>query len=133
MKGGAIPFLAWSVLIITFAVINGIWEGRLIQSAMYLFAILVLLGSATALVLRSRGAAARVGPPPPRAEPVAQPRVSAAAPLSAVGLVTLAVGFAFGKFLVDLGAALLVIGASRWVLEILAQRRSVQRWRRQWR
>lgn len=127
MKGGAIPLLAWGLLLTVLFVANAVWDARFVNAATAAFAALVVFAAAALVVLRSGRTALRRGAPAPSSEPQAVPHASAGAALAALGLASIVFGFTFGKFLVYFGAALLAAALSRIVLELRAERRDRNR------
>ncbi|HWF51355.1 MAG TPA: hypothetical protein VG294_12020 [Solirubrobacteraceae bacterium] len=123
MSGGAIPLLAWGALLVVLGAINWIWTGDAIQVETFAFAVLVIIGSAGALVLMSRQAL-RHGPPQPRGDPEAVPQVSVAAVVAGLSVGSIAFGFVFGAFFTLFGFGMLVASLGRLAIEVRAQRRS---------
>ena len=123
MRGGAIPLLAWGTVLLVLYAINWIWEGRAVQAAETVFAVFVIYGAGLLLWL-ARREAIRPGPPEPRAEPEAVPRLSLSAVLVGLSMGCLVFGIAWSKFLVYFGAGLLLASLGRMALEVRAERRS---------
>jgi hypothetical protein len=126
MRGGAIPLLAWSALLIVLLIINWIWTGDAIQVATFSFAAVAILGSAVALTIASRREALRPGPPPPSSEPEAVPTASLGSVMVAVAASAIVFGLAFGSFLIYFGFGLLIASLGIVAREIRAERRQRQ-------
>ncbi len=122
MRGGAIAVLAWAGLLALLGLLNLVWTGSAIQAASFGLAVSAIAGLGLALTLAARDAIRR-GPPGPREDPEAVPGSSLAAMLAALGFGAFVFGFAFGRFPVYFGIALMVAAAGRLVLELRAQRR----------
>jgi hypothetical protein len=129
MRGGAIPLIAWALLISVLLAINWIWTDDAIQVATFAFAVMAVLAGAGLLVWRDRQSL-RPGPPGPPTGPETLPTASVGAVLCAVAAASIVFGLAFGPFLVDFGAALLVASLARVTVEVLGERRSRERARR---
>lgn len=126
MRGGAIPLLAWGTVLLVLYTGNWIWEGRSIQVAQTVFAILVIYGGAAVLWLLNRVALKR-GPPPPEPEIESVPGASTGAVLAALGIASILFGLVWALFFVYFGAGLLVAALGRLAIELRAQRRSRER------
>jgi uncharacterized iron-regulated membrane protein len=126
VRGGAIPLLAWGTILLVLYSGNWIWEGRPIQVATTVFAILVIYGGAALLWLARRDAIER-GPPPaePEIDPI--PEASTGAVLAALGVASILFGLAWALFLVYFGAGLLLAALGRIALELRAERRARKR------
>lgn len=126
MRGGAIPLLAWALLLAILMAVNWIWTGDAIQVATFGFATLAVLTSAVILAVRSRREALKPGPPAVVDEPEAIPVASLGSVLIAVSLSSIVFGLAFGRFLMYFGAALLIVSTGA----VLRERRTQAQTRR---
>jgi hypothetical protein len=126
VRGGAIPLLAWGTILLVLYTGNWIWEGRPIQVASMVFAILVIYGGAAILWLLSRAALKR-GPPPPQPELDVVPEASTGAVLAALGAASILFGLVWALFFVYFGAGLLLAALGRLALELRAERRTRER------
>jgi hypothetical protein len=128
MRGGAIPLLAWAVVLAVLMAGNWVWTGDKLQIAQFGFAVLVIVLIGLLLVWRSREALRR-GPPGPsplgRVEAI--PDLSLGAALAAIALASIAFGLDFGRFLIYFGAGLLAVALGRIVAELRAARESRER------
>jgi hypothetical protein len=115
MKNGIAPLLIWSLLLGLMAVVNAIWAGITIQTAMFALAVLVVVIVAAGLLAT-----------PLRPGPETIPHYSLATAFTAIGVAVLLFGFTFGHFLVYFGAAIIVAGLGRLSLEMRAQRRAAR-------
>ncbi|WP_249010162.1 hypothetical protein [Conexibacter sp. DBS9H8] len=113
------PLLIWLAILTTTGTLNAIWTGDLIQTATFAAAVLAVGTLVLFQVLANPDALRRGAPGARGAETIV--RASAAAALAAIGLSTLVVGVVFGHFLIDFGAAVLIVGLTRLVLERRAQ------------
>ncbi len=129
MRGGAIPVLAWGLILAVMMALNWVWTGDAIQIGTFAFAVLVVLTAGLIAVLISRQAI-RPGPPEPPPpgglEPV--PDLSVGAAVVGLAIAAIVFGLAFGHFLIYCGAGLLVLGLGRLLVERRAQRRSLERY-----
>ncbi|HEY6396184.1 MAG TPA: hypothetical protein VIX82_01900 [Solirubrobacteraceae bacterium] len=126
MRGGAIPLLAWGTVLLVLYTGNWIWEGRPIQVAQTVFAILVIYGGAAVLWLLHREALRR-GPPPVQSGLETVPEASTGAVLAALGVASILFGLVWAQFFVYFGAGVLLAGLGRLALELRAQRRTRER------
>jgi uncharacterized RDD family membrane protein YckC len=124
MRGGAIPLFLWGTGLLVLLVINAIWTHDGIQVGMFAFALAVVYGAALVVSVRHPGALRR-GAPETDASPQAVPQTSLAAMALGIAIGAMVFGVVFGKFLVFIGAGIWVLAAGRLVVEIRAQRRSV--------
>jgi hypothetical protein len=131
MRGGAIPVLVWAVLLSILTAINWIWTNDHIQLYEWLYAVLVILAIAVALVLLNRAAIRRGPPEPPRRARalLTLPDLSFGAPLAAVAVAAGVFGLVFGHFFIYFGFGLLAIALGRLGVELRSARRSTKRWR----
>jgi hypothetical protein len=127
MRGGAIPVLAWGLLLVVLGVINWIWTGDAIQVGTFGFAVLAVWTAGTIFILVSRGEAVRRGPPPPAPGVASVPAGSLGSVLAALAFAAILFGLAFGRFLIYFGAGLLIASLGRVTVEIRAERRSRNR------
>ena len=127
MRGGAIPLLAWGALLIVMAVINWIWTADAIQVGTFAFAAGVVLAAGGLLALVSGATAVRRGSPETSLEPEAVPSASLGAVLAGLSVAMILFGFAFGRFPIYFGAAMLLASLGRIAIEIHRQRRSRDR------
>jgi len=121
MRGGAIPLLAWGTLLLVLYALNWIWEGRAIQVATTVFAIVAIYSIAAGLWLLRREALRR-GPPPADPEPDALAQSSTGAVLVGLSVPCILFGMVWARFLVYFGAALLVAALGRSAVELRDQR-----------
>ena len=129
MRGGAIPLLAWALILTLLFALNVIWTGKGLDAAMAGFAVAATVAFAFAFIASRPREALRKGEPPPSPEPEAIPTASPGAVLFAIGVGALVYGFAFGHFLVYFGAGLVVAGLAVLAREEYVQRRFLKRWR----
>ena len=125
MRGGAIPLFLWGTGLLVLLAINAIWTHDGIQVGMFGFAVAVVWGTALAVSIR-RPEALRRGPPDHEPTPEAIPQVSLAAMTLGIAIAAMVFGVVFGKFLVFIGAGVWLLAAGRLVVEVRAQRRSLQ-------
>jgi hypothetical protein len=122
MRGGAIPVLAWGTILLVLYAINWIWEGgRWIQVAITGVALIIIYGAGVGLYLARREALRR-GPPEARATLDVLPSNSLGAVLTGLSVGMILFGFAWAKFLVYLGIALLIVALARVAMERHSQR-----------
>lgn len=129
MRGGAIPLLAWALLLTVLFALNVIWTGKGLDAAMAGFAVAATIATAFALIAQRPREALRRGPPPPSAEPEAIPTASYGSVLLAVGVAATVFGFSFGHFVVYFGAGLILVSLGIIAREEYLQRRALRRWR----
>jgi hypothetical protein len=129
MRGGAIPLLAWALILAILYALNVIWTGNGVNAAMAGFAVAATVGTALGFIALRPRETLRKGAPPPSPEPRAIPTASFGAVLLAVGVAALVYGFDFGHFLVYFGAGVIVAAAGILAREVYAQRRALRRWR----
>lgn len=125
MRGGALPLLVWAVLNLVLLIGDWIWQGLRIGVAETAFTVLVINGLAFALWVLRRDAIRR-GPPASRLEAEALPRASVASAGTGISIGVILFGVVFGKFLVYLGGALLLLTLNRLLRELSWQRRTVR-------
>lgn len=125
MRGGALPILAWALILTLSGTTNAIWTGDDIQIAMFGGAVLITVLTAVVLVLRRREAL-RPGEPEAPAQPEPVTHASFATMIVAVGFAALMFGLAFGHFLIYLGAGLMVAGLGRLLIELRHEWRAVR-------
>lgn len=127
MRAGAIPLLAWSGLIGALFVIHllmtGAAVGDPIDTAVFGFAVGIILGCAIAGVAEDRDAV-RSGPPEPDTGVEALPAASLGALVVAVAVVACGFGLVFGSFLVFISAGLFVAGVFVLARELAGERRA---------
>jgi len=130
MRGGAIPILAWAILLAVLMAGNWIWTGDAVQIGAFGFAVLVIALTALLLVLSCREAIRR-GPPDPstRARVQAIPDLSVGAALAAIALASIGFGLDFGRFLIYFGFGLFALAVGRLGVELRAARESAERYR----
>jgi hypothetical protein len=129
MRGGAIPLLVWGTILLVLYIGNWIWDGTRINPAVTGFALLVIYLAGLLFWLMSRQAI-RKGPPEADLRPRALPRISAGAAGVGISVGVILYGVVFGKFLVFIGGALLVLSLGRVGRELLWQERSLHAVRR---
>jgi hypothetical protein len=122
MRAGAIPLLVWSVLIAVLLAINWIWTSDTIQVSSFGFATGVVLVWAIVQVAGSRDAL-RARPPGDEHGVEAIPQASFGAAASGLSVAVIAFGLVFGRFLVFMGAGLLVASLAVVGRELRDQRR----------
>jgi hypothetical protein len=127
VRGGAIPLLAWALILALLYALNVVWTGNGVNLAMAVFAVGATVATAVGFVALSGREALRRGEPPPSAQPRAIPTASFGAVLLAVGAATLVYGFAFGHFLVYFGAGVMIVAVGILAREAHAQRRVLRR------
>jgi uncharacterized membrane protein HdeD (DUF308 family) len=126
MRGGAIPLLAWGTVLLVLYAINWVWEGRAIQIATTVFAILVIYAGGVGLRLRRRDAL-EPGPPPLEPEPEPLPVASLASVVAGLSIGMILFGLAWSRFLVYFGVAVLLTALGRLAVELRAERVSRER------
>jgi hypothetical protein len=129
VRGGAIPLLAWALLLTVLFALNVIWTGKGLDAAMAGFAVAATIATAFALIAQRPREALRRGPPPPSAEPAAIPTASYGSVLLAVGVAATLFGFSFAHFVVYFGAGLILVSLGIIAREEYLQRRALRRWR----
>jgi hypothetical protein len=129
MRGGAIPILAWGVLLSILTIGNAIWEGRWIQAGEFALAAVIIFSFGAFMIGLGGRSAIRRGPPAPGPDPEAVPWASLATVAAALSLAMLLFGFVFGSALIYLGAGFLVLSLGRLALELRAQQASLRRLR----
>jgi hypothetical protein len=128
MRGGALPVLAWALLLGLLFTGNWIWTGDAIEVGEFGLALLIILMSALALTAANRSALRRgAPPPPPEGHFESVPEVSLAAALAPFAIASVLFGLAFGHFLIYFGAALFVLALGRLGVELRASRRTRER------
>jgi hypothetical protein len=130
MRGGAIPIIAWGVLLSVLTIGNAIWDGRWLPASQFALAAVIIFSFAVGIVIMSGRHAVQKGAPVRRPDPEAAPDASAGAVAAALSLALALFGFVFGSALIYLGAGLLALSLGRLAVELRAQRSSVQDWRR---
>lgn len=127
MRGGALPVIAWFVLLGTLMATNAIWTHDTIQIETYAFAVGVTIATALLLTVTSRRRALQRGAPElERGHLEAVPDISFGAALAGLGLGVLVFGFVFGHFLVYFGLGLVVIASARVAQELRAQSQTLR-------
>lgn len=127
MRGGAIPVLVWFLLLGAAMTVLGLWHDQHARPLeIYGLALLIVLSVVALAVLGGGRRALQRGAPEGESGPDALPDISFGALLTAVGVATFAFGFVFGHFFTYFGAALVVGGLGRSVLEQRSQRRSLR-------
>ncbi len=129
-EGGAIPFLVWGTINLVLIIGDWIWVGTGVHVAEGGAMILVIYLFGLALLLRSR-TAMRKGAPEyvPEADPL--PRASLGATGAGVATGLILFGVVFGKFLIFIGGALLVLSLAGAARELVWQRRTLAAVRRE--
>jgi hypothetical protein len=130
MRGGSIPLLAWGTVLLTAYAINWIWEGRLIQFATTLTAVLIVYAGGVLLWLVRRESIRR-GPPPPDTEVEPVPQASTGAVFTGLSAAAIVFGFAWSKFLVFGGVVTLVFSLGRVLVELYSEHENNERVRRE--
>jgi uncharacterized membrane protein YfcA len=126
MRGGALPILAWGLILAISGATNAVWTGDSIQIGTFAAAVVATLLTAAVLIARSHQAAHRGEPTAPsRPEPVTH--TSFGTVIAAVGVGTVLFGLVFGHFIVYFGAGLIAVGLGRLAVELHHQRRAEQR------
>jgi hypothetical protein len=130
MRGGAIPILAWAILLAVLMAGNWIWTGDAIQIGEFGFAVLAIVLTGLLLISRCREAIRRGPPEPsPRARVEAIPDLSIGAAMAAIALASIGFGLDFGRFLIYFGFGLLALSLGRLGVELRATRESGERYR----
>lgn len=129
MRGGALPVLAWGCILTLLYAANWIWSGKPIEAIVTGFALLLVFVAAALLAAANRQAIRRGAPPdePARAEGI--PDFSFGALGAAIAVAFVALGLAFGHFLIYFGAGLFVLSLARLAIELRAARATVRRYR----
>jgi multisubunit Na+/H+ antiporter MnhC subunit len=117
VRGGAIPLLAWGMVLLILGAINWIWTGDAIQVGTFGFAVLAVWAGAGLLIVLAGRRALRRGPPEPDPRPQSVPQGSLGAVLAALSVSSIVFGFVFGTFLIYFGAGLLLISIGRLTIE----------------
>jgi hypothetical protein len=125
MRAAAIPLLVWSALLAALLAINWVWTSDTIQVASFGSATGVILVWAIFLVIGDRDAL-RARPPGEEHGVDAIPQASLGAAASGFAVATIAFGLVFGRFLVFMGAGLLVASLGLVARELRAQRRALR-------
>lgn len=126
MRGGAIPLLCWGTLLLLLAIGNWIWDAKTVNGLAATVAALIVYGFAVFLWLARRESIRR-GPPEPRSKLEVVPLDSLAAVVIGLSIGCILFGLVWAKFLVYFGAGVLVLAVGRLVLELRAERRTVER------
>jgi hypothetical protein len=135
MRGGAIPLIVWGTINLILVAIDWVWEGTTgspsfhVNLAITAYLLLAVFVPAIVYVLVHREAG-RKGPPGHERGLHAMPRISLASAGLAVAAGLIAYGVVFGKFLVFIGLGLLIAAAGRLGRELVAQQRTLNRYRR---
>jgi hypothetical protein len=127
MRGGAIPILAWAVLLTVLFIGNWIWDSHGVNPIVAAAGALITFATAAWVLIRSGRAAVRPGPPEPRTEVETVPELSSGAVLAALAFACMMFGFTFGNFLVYFGAAVLVASLGRIAVEVRSERETRRR------
>lgn len=117
MKGGAIPLLAWGMVLLILGAINWVWTGDAIQVGMFGFAVLVVWSAGGLVIALAGRRALRRGPPELDPRPEAVPQGSLGAVLAGLSVSSILFGFVFGTFPIYFGAGLLLISIGRLTVE----------------
>lgn len=131
MRGGAIPVLAWGLLLTALVVMNAIWEGKWLPAGQFAFAAAVIFAFVAFFVAIIGRQALQKGPSRWRGVAEAVPESSAGALGVALSLSLLLFGFVFGSSLIYLGAGFLALSLGRLALEVRLQRERVKRARQE--
>jgi hypothetical protein len=129
MRGGAIPVLAWALLLTALVVMNAIWEGTWLPAGQFAFAAAVIFAFAAFFVALAGKQALRKGPSRWRGVAEAVPEASVGAVGVALSLALLVFGFVFGSSLIYMGAGFLALSLGRVAIEIRSQHERIQRMR----
>jgi hypothetical protein len=124
MRGGAIPLLAWGLLLFVLGAINWAWTGDAIQVGTFGFAVLAVWTAGMLIILAGHGEAIRRGPPPGAPGVASVPAASLGSVLAALSFASIVFGLAFGRFLIYFGGGLLIASLGRVWREVRAERRS---------
>jgi hypothetical protein len=135
MRGGAIPFIVWALLNLILLIIAAIWDGgglhnRGIHVGLTGYTVLVIfLGGLVLLALHRRSI--HKGPPEyvPKADPL--PRLSFAGAGFGLGCGVAAFGIPFGKFLIYIGGAVILLSLGVLARELAWQHRTMRTVRRE--
>jgi hypothetical protein len=125
MRAAAIPLLIWSALLATLLAINWAWTSDTIQVSSFGFATGVILVWAIVQIIGDRDAL-RAQPPGGEVGVDAIPQASLGAAASGLAVAVIAFGLVFGRFLVFMGAGLLVASLGLVARELRAQRRALR-------
>jgi hypothetical protein len=123
MRAAAIPLLVWSALLATLLAINWAWTSDTIQVSSFGFATGVIILWAIVQITGGRDAL-RAQPPPDEDGVDAIPQASFGAAASGFAVAVIAFGLVFGRFLVFMGAGLLVASLGLVWRELRDQRRA---------
>jgi hypothetical protein len=126
VRGGAIPIIAWGMLLSALTIGNAIWQGKWLPASEFALAAVIIFGFAIGVILMSGRPALRKGPPVVRRVAEAVPEASAGAAAAGLSLALLLFGFVFGSALIYLGAGFLMLSLGRVAIEVRAQRATVR-------
>jgi hypothetical protein len=126
MRGGAIPILAWGVLLSVLTIGNAIWQGKWLPAGQFALAAVIIFAFGAFVIALSGRRALRKGPPATPTDPEVVPEASAAAAGAGLSLALLLFGIVFGGAVIYLGAGFLLLSLGRVVIELRAQRVSAR-------
>lgn len=130
MRAGALPLLAWSallgVLFVVHLLMTGVAVGDPIDTAVFAFALGIILGWGALTVAEARDTARR-GAPEPEPGLEAVPAASLGAVVVAAAVVACGFGLVFGSFLVFISAGLFAAGVFVLARELVDERRARRR------
>jgi hypothetical protein len=127
VRGGAIPLLAWALLLLVLFIGNWIWDAKAVNAAEAALAAILILAFAAFLVALSGRQALRKGPPGPAPDPEPVPEASLAAVIIGLAVACILFGVVWAHFLVFFGAGVLILSLGRLALELRSERET--RWR----
>ena len=125
MRGGAIPLLCWGTLLLLLAIGNWIWDAKTVDGLEATVAALIVYGFAAVLWLARRESIRR-GPPEPRSKLEVIPLDSLAAVVIGLSIGCILFGLVW-RIPRLLRHGVLVLAVGRLVLELRAERRTVER------
>jgi hypothetical protein len=128
VRGGALPVLAWSAILVLLYAGNWVWSGKSVEVFETCFALAAIVLFALLLAALNRAAVHRGPPEPtPGVEPI--PEFSFGAIGAALAIGCAALGAAFGHFLIYFGAGLFVVSLARLAQELRSSRLTARRYR----
>jgi hypothetical protein len=130
MRGGSLVMVVWALLNLILLIGDWIWQGTQIGVAMTGYTVLLIDGLALIWWASNRESLRR-GPPDHDPTPQPVPRASLGSALIGFSIVVILYGVVFGKFLVFMGAGLLVVSLGRVARELIWQQRTLRAFRRE--
>jgi hypothetical protein len=126
MRGGAIPILAWGVLLAVLAIGNAVWEGKWLPAGQFALASVIIFAFGACVIAVSGHSAAHRGPPATPPDPEVVPEASAAAVGAGLSVALVLFGIVFGGAVIYLGAGFLILSLARLGIELRSQRTSAR-------